>query len=136
MEYHNCDYANVGYDEAEGFTYMVIKRKGDSEHFRMAHYKTLELYDGKRPGKHLADTSKMGVVSIEDQQFIANKVIPQLLKMSPDHKLKIAVLVSDEVFSNVAVKSIVNKSKQGNHDVDHSVFNNYEQAINWLRSDN
>ena len=133
MEYYNCDYVKVGYDETGKFTYMVIKRAVDSDSFRMAHDKALKIYREKRPGKHLADTSNMGMVTIEDQQFVANKVIPKMVQSSPDNKLKIAVLVSDEVFSMMAVKAIPKKASEGVVDVMHSIFNSYDKAVNWLK---
>ncbi len=134
MEYHDCEYVNIGFNEQGEYTEMSIKRKGSSSEFRMAHDKVIELYKEKRPGRHLADTSKMGVVSVDDQEYVAKQVIPTLMELSPGQKVKIAVLVSHDVFAKVAVDAIRNKTSQTASNAVHQVFEKYETAVAWLQA--
>ena len=129
--HYESDYVVVGYDNMTNFTFMRIKRKGSSEEFRTAHDKAFELYKTKLSAKHVADTSAMGVVSIDDQRYVSSEFIPNIKKFHPREQLKIGVIVSDDVFSKFAVKNIISKTNDSTGVV-HKMFRNISETINWF----
>ncbi|MDN5202029.1 hypothetical protein QQ008_11665 [Fulvivirgaceae bacterium BMA10] len=132
MEHHCCDYTTVGFDEKGKYTYMRIKQKGDSDQFRMAHDKVFEIYKKEQPGRHLADTRGMGVVSLDDQKFVSQNFLPRVVEFSPNNCIKIAVLVSEDAFSKFAVESIGKKMSEMPANIQHKMFKSEEEAVGWL----
>ncbi|BDD12705.1 hypothetical protein FUAX_51370 (plasmid) [Fulvitalea axinellae] len=118
VEYINDSYLKITYLK----TY-------DDEEFSELH-KHLIDFQTKCPNKGLlmVDTKKMGVLSMEKQAHIAKYVVPTLSEQA-GQKMRIALLLGDDVFASFGAKNIAQKSD------DASVtkpFSDQSEAETWL----
>ncbi|OJJ14141.1 hypothetical protein BKI52_44265 [marine bacterium AO1-C] len=134
MTYYDDAFVSIGYDNHKHYTFMRFKKNCSSKQFRDYHYKMLDFFKEKQPNQHLVDTSKMGVISLEDQQYIGKNIIPQMARFSGEDTLHIAVIVSRDVFTKFAVQNIDKQTKaiDKKEKIDHQMFGNETNAIAWL----
>ena len=134
MTNYDDAFVSIGYDDHKHYTFMRFKRRCSSRQFRNYHYKMLDFFREKQPHQHLVDTSQMGVISLEDQQYIGKKIIPQMARFSGEGTLYIAVIVSRDVFTKFAVQNIARQTKalDKKEKIDHQIFGNEATAVDWL----
>jgi len=134
MTNYDDAFVSIGYDDHKHCSFIRFKKNCSSKQFRNYHYKMLDFFKEKQPIRHLVDASKMGVISLEDQQYISKDIIPQMAKFSGEGTLHIAVIVSRDVFIRFAIQNIAKQSKalNGKEKIDHQIFSNETLAVDWL----
>ncbi len=133
MEFYNDERAIIGFDKDADFTFMKYKEHVDSDQFISTHKKVVEMLTkmDMYSGKHLVDTKVLKTVSLESQKWVAENVIPLIQQKSKNSKAKIALILSEDVFGSFAVKNI---SKKADAISETHFFNNYDEAITFLKN--
>ena len=130
-EYEN-EYCSIGYDSDYTSCYFIYKRFGSSEEFRDSHEKLLEVFRNHSTHKLLIDTRFMGVLNIEDQEWIVDYVTPALIEGSGDKKYTSAMVQGEDVFAKFGVESI--ESRLESHDnYQVAIFGDIDSAKTWLK---
>ncbi|MBK6266748.1 STAS/SEC14 domain-containing protein [Marivirga sp. S37H4] len=107
----------------------VITLRGTltSEDYRRAMEANYDLCKFPHIKNWLQDNTEAGLLSIEDQQWVSNVLIP----LAAQFVDKIAIVISKDVFRKFAAKNILDK-KRG--ELNFQYFPNLEEAKNWLKS--
>ncbi|WP_181305879.1 hypothetical protein [Rufibacter sp. XAAS-G3-1] len=106
MVHTDNDYATTGYDQVLEAAYLVYKRQGTSPEFREANTRLVSTLARFPSHRLFVDVRGMGVISPEDQKWVGNTIVLQLAKNAPGNYLYIALLVSEKIFTKLAVTSI------------------------------
>ena len=136
MIYYDDAFVSIDYNTHKHYTSMRFKKTCSSKQFRDYHYKILDFFKEKSPNAHLVDTSKMGVVSLDDQQYVGKNIIPQMANFAGEGILKIAVIVAKDIFAKFAVQNIEKQTKalDKKEKIAHQMFGNEASAVAWLTS--
>jgi len=98
--------------------------------FQEACYVALDLLKERKLSKMIADNTDAKVVSIANQNWLNEVWFPKAYK---EGYRTSAVVVSKDLFNEVAVKKIVNDMDEGLFTV--RFFPNLDDAKDWLRTD-
>ena len=102
-----------------------------NDQFQEACNFSLELLEEKKVNKMIADNTKSKVVSVESQNWLMEDWFPRAYELGYRAS---AVVVSNDIFNKVAVKSIVNKMDKGKFTVHY--FEDLETAKTWVEQIN
>ncbi|QHL87149.1 hypothetical protein GU926_06775 [Nibribacter ruber] len=131
MIHTRTDYATTGYDELLQGVFLRYGRKCTSEEFKEANQRllqTMRLYPTQRVN---LDVLALGLVSPEDQRWMATAIIPRLADLAPNNYLYIAVVVPESAFTKLAVKAIEDMANASGI-CQHCQFPNLVEAKQWL----
>ncbi|MEO1049547.1 MAG: hypothetical protein AAFX87_02940 [Bacteroidota bacterium] len=133
MVHLDSELAQIGFDNEIEATFMIFKKEVNTQEFIDVHKEVVTMLDGmdKSTGKHYVDTSKISAVSLEAQAWVAENVVPKIQAKGSYPKAKIALVVSDDVFANFAVKNISSKTDSISETV---FFDSLDKAKNWLNT--
>ncbi|AMM50115.1 hypothetical protein TH61_01495 [Rufibacter sp. DG15C] len=131
MIHTRTEYAITGYDELLQGVFLRFLRKGTSEEFREANQRLLQTMREYSTQRVNLDVLHLGLVSPEDQRWMANLIIPRLAELAPNNYLYIAVVVPESTFTRLAMKSIEDMSN-GKGICDYCQFPNLVEAKQWL----
>lgn len=132
MIYFEDNLASVGFDKDLDATFMIFKESVSSDEFIDIHRKVVEmlLEMDSSSGKHFVDTYPMKTVSLEGQKWVAEHVVPLIHEKGQREVAQIALVLSNDVFGQFAVKNITKKT-DGISEV--HFFNTAEEAKTWLK---
>jgi hypothetical protein len=131
MIHTRTEYAVTGYDELLQGVFLRFLRKATSEEFREAHQRLLDTMQAFSTQRVNLDVLFLGLVSPEDQRWMANLIIPRLAELAPNNYLYIAVVVPESPFTRLAMKSIEDMAN-GKGICDYCQFPNLVEAKQWL----
>jgi len=133
MEFYNDEHTSIGFNEESDFTYMEYKKHVNSEQFVSTHEKVVEMLKTIKSysGKHLVNTKVLKTVSVDNQEWVAENVVPVIHEKSNKKKAILALVLSDDIFGQFAVKNI---SKKADNISETHFFNNYDAAVSFLNS--
>jgi ribosome biogenesis protein Nip4 len=97
-----------------------------SEEYRKAMEKAYELCKNPNIKNWLQNNQQAGVLSVEDQHWVSNDLIPR----ASSYVDKIAVVVSVDVFRKFAAKNILEKERGK---LNFQYFETLPDAENWLK---
>ncbi|MFC6997844.1 hypothetical protein [Rufibacter roseus] len=106
------DYAATGYDQVLEAVFLRYKRKGSSAEFRDANERIVASMRKTPTHRVHVDVREMGIVAPEDQKWVATSIIPQLAQNSPGQFVYIALVVPENVFTQLAVETVEDMSNQ------------------------
>lgn len=110
---------------------ITINGRLESKEYREAMLANFELAKKPHVKYWLQDNTEAGVLSLEDQQWVAQTLIPKANEVVE----KIAIIISKDVFRKFASKNIIERGKEkGNDKLNISYFNSLDEAIVWLKS--
>ncbi|BDD12707.1 hypothetical protein FUAX_51390 (plasmid) [Fulvitalea axinellae] len=114
----------------DSYIRFAYQEKSTKEEFETLH-KDLVKFQKTCPKKNrlMVNTSKMGVLSLDQQGFITNKIIPQMATHAGE-KMRIALILGDDVFASFSAKNVVEKSDEVSAT---QCFSNEEDAAAWLK---
>ena len=120
---------NVLVEEQPEISAAVITFKGSikSAEYRKAMEANYELCKANIVKNWLQNNIDAGILSLEDQQWVSNELIPR----AAQHVEKIAVVISKDVFRKFAAKNILEKQKGK---LNFQYFPSLEEAKRWLKS--
>lgn len=126
--FFDTEYLYLGYDEDRKLAQAVWNGFLNSQEFRTASQACLDLLQEHQPINWLADNRKMKAIRQHDQDWFVQEVIPRLAQSSIR---KMATLVSEDIFNQMAVENIEAKANEV------VLFDNYhfkseEEAMHWL----
>lgn len=131
MIYSETDYALTGYNEVLQAVYLVYKRKGTSAEFREANLQLVQAITRRPAQRVLVDARAMGVVAPEDQRWVGAEIVLKLASLAPNQYLYIASLLSEHVFTKLAVQTVVEVSNSLGV-CQNMEFSSEEEAKDWL----
>jgi hypothetical protein len=97
-----------------------------SAEYRKAMEANYELCKSPQIKYWLQNNTEAGVLSLEDQQWVSNDLIPR----AANYVEKIAVVISKDVFRKFAAKNILEKQKDK---LNFQYFSSLPEAENWLK---
>ncbi len=126
--YFNTEYLYLGFDRERQLGHAIWNGFLNSEEFRAACEACLNLLATHQPVNWLADNRKMKAIRQHDQDWFVQEIIPQLAQSTIR---KMATLVSEDIFNQMAVESLEAKA----NDVvlfDNHHFKSEAEALQWL----
>ncbi|BDD12311.1 hypothetical protein FUAX_47430 (plasmid) [Fulvitalea axinellae] len=128
---HENEYVEVGYEN----DYAIIRYKKfcpDKED-REAMLALVDLVKEKRFFKHMANPSLMGVAPLETQKWVAEEIMPSLVRAAGREYFAGTVL-GQEAFAAFAVKNMVSNINEEMLKV--HFFDSEEKSLEWLAQQN
>ncbi|ALI99132.1 STAS/SEC14 domain-containing protein [Rufibacter tibetensis] len=125
-------YASAGltldYDQGQKTAYAVWNGFLNSQEFKEATLKCLQLMEEEGVVRWLADNRKMKAIRQADQHWFVENIMPRMLQST---LRRMATLVSEDMFNKMAVDQIMQRIEQPDHLVLRD-FNDEAQALAWL----
>lgn len=128
MSYYDKKWCKVSYNEDVPCVQLDWFGFVTGEKFREACNAALALLKEKSATKMIANNSEAKLVSLEDQKWMNEEWFPQAYEAGYRTS---AVVESENIFNEVAVKNIVNKMENGKFTVQY--FHSLERAKEWLK---
>ncbi|MEM6525644.1 MAG: hypothetical protein AAGF85_01510 [Bacteroidota bacterium] len=136
QKYFESDTATVYYN-SELDTIFLEYHKGvkDTTEFILINSELLAAFKALNTQKFVADIRKMGVISIESQNWVVENLIPGMLKKLNGRPLYHAQLIDpEEIFAKVSGTNIKSKAKKEQGGMDVHQFTNQDELEKYLRS--
>ncbi|MFB9863136.1 hypothetical protein [Rufibacter immobilis] len=127
--YYEAEGLVLSYDEGQQVAYAVWNGFLNSQEFREATLKCVELMEEKGILRWLADNRKMKAIRQADQQWFVDNILPRILR-SP--LLRMATLVSEDLFNKMAVERLLQRT--GEVQLALRDFDSEAEAMVWLLS--
>src|SRR5688572_18449564 len=131
------DYASISYDAELDAIALHFKKQALPKEFININQKVLDLFKTLTTNKFYVDTRKIGVVSLEGQQWVINNLFPGMLAHLKGRKLyHVQVVNPSEIFGRVAAGNIKTKAST-NHEPQNLIiesFDSEQEAKNWLKA--
>ncbi|GGK66977.1 hypothetical protein ACD591_02935 [Rufibacter glacialis] len=106
MVHTDNDYATTGHDAVLEAVYLLYKRQGTSAEFREANQRAVASMARTSVQRLFVDARLMGVVSPDDQKWVGNSIVEQLAARAKGSYLYIALVVSEKIFTKLAIHAI------------------------------
>lgn len=129
MLFYESPELRIDWDESGKCVVMEWKGFVTGNSFRDAVDKGLELLIEKRGDKWLADLSKMGVISQEDQKWADEDWFPRAVKAGIRY---MAMIRPQKIISQMSVRNVINQI--GDLKIETEYFEKPEDAKAWLRT--
>jgi hypothetical protein len=101
----------------------------ESKEFRQGMDDMLEAMKKFNTVKILVPDGKLGAVREEDQLWVLENWTPRCLQLG---KSRTAIVLSDDIFNQLSIESMVNQNTDIVADEDLKYFKSEEEAKNWL----
>ncbi|MBC7920873.1 MAG: hypothetical protein H7Z75_07240 [Ferruginibacter sp.] len=125
-------FASITYEPAADCGVFTYKRFGTSEEFRNSWAIATELAAHRRIHKWLFNSIRMEVLRPEDQDWFVGVIAPQL-RASSSKTVHVAVVVSENAFSQLSMTNIIHAVEQEQGAVfEH--FDSEEKGLEWLKA--
>jgi hypothetical protein len=113
-EFFKNNFARVYYDESLDALYLqYITRVPNDEQFILVNQAVLDAFVKLNTQKFVADIRKMGIISLQSQDWIVKNLLPGMFKHLKGKTLYHAqFLDASEILSKVSAANIKNKSSQ------------------------
>lgn len=121
---------NVKFDSQTNAVIAKFCGSPSLDEFKEKAYAVLDLIEEKNLTKALNDTSKLEVISVENQEWTQTEWFPKAQELGLRH---FAFLVSDNVFGEVSTQQANEKAEEEGI-IDIKYFNSEEEAKAWLMS--
>ncbi|WP_026462356.1 hypothetical protein [Adhaeribacter aquaticus] len=122
------DYLKLYFDEETKLARAVWNGFLSGETMHNAVKQCIILIEEKNPVGWLADNRKLKAIRQKDQEWISENLMPRLAASS---LRKLATLISEDLFSQMAVESLYTKASELIH-FDHQYFKFETEAYKWL----
>lgn len=126
--YFDTDYATITYDTNSHSIVGTWKIPPLPNEFRTYMDTLLSAMEHFKTGKVVADTTKMGTLHPEDQEWASTEWTTTAIKNGYSHA---AILLPQDVYSQMAIDDTMN-AVMGT--VTFSYFDTIESALNWMKS--
>lgn len=100
------DYCEVGHDAELQALVLTYRRSGTSEEYRAVYHTLLEVIKRVAVSRLLINTVELGAIPPDDQRWLGQTMLPMLAMALPGQHLYMAVLVPDNIFTQLAVEHI------------------------------
>jgi hypothetical protein len=127
--YYQDEYLTLYYNRKSQTARAVWNGFLSGDVLRNAVQPCIQLLETEQPINWLADNRKMKAIRKNDQEWIQTYMIPKIVA-SPLRKM--ATLISEDIFNQMAVESLYVKANNIIH-FDHQYFNKEEAALAWLK---
>lgn len=133
MQRYTFGNIEVTFSAAENILYMTWHGFAKTPDYKEACEKILEVTVPHKAYKFLYDQRKMGVMKNEDVEWTTNSFYPRYYAAVGRHQ-KSAVVVSESIFGEMAVKKIVNglDKIETEDSLQNKFFSDTEEAKKWL----
>lgn len=107
---------------------VSYKNRASNEEYRLNLTKQVELVRQHRLSKAVFDLRKMGVLSVENQQYTSEVYMPQVTKAGLKHS---ALIVPEDIFGEASAKNVTSRVK---NEVVLSIhhFRDLNEGVSWL----
>ncbi|WP_020529596.1 hypothetical protein [Flexithrix dorotheae] len=121
--------------EELNLSHLTFLKKCTSDQYRLAYGQLVELFKSKGHHNHITDTSTMGVIGVEDQQWVKANVVPNMRKFADStKKLNIALILGDDIFATFAAKNIA-RNFMDKQNIDIHYFAGETEAFDWFKEE-
>lgn len=128
------EFIEIIYDEELKVLSFVYKVQPQSDKFMELNQKFLDEFKTLDCNKILINAIEIKLVSVENQNWVANTMIPEMLKHINGRKLYHAQILNSDAFVQFAAHNIQKKSmkKDEGSPMEINAFEKVEDGINWL----
>ena len=127
--YFKNNYLTLYYHTAESLGHPVWTGFASGEEHRQSVWKCVKLIQEEKPKFWLTDNRKMKAVRKADQDWFSQEIIPI---MATSSLRKFAVLVSEDIFNQMAVENIYQQVVKTNT-FEMKFFDDETTALAWLK---
>jgi len=134
-EYFKNNCAKVYYDESLDALFLEYTSKvANDEQFILVNKAVLEAFTKLKTQKFIADIRKMGIISLQSQEWIVKNLLPGMFRHLNGKTLFHAQLLdAKEILSKVSASNIKNKSSQVAEGFEVRQFTNEAELIIYLK---
>jgi len=125
--YFETDYVTVDYDKADHIIVLKWKVSPTSAEFREGLNSLVTAMDHFKTGKIIGDTTHLGVIHPDDQQWSATEWIQSMFNV---RHFQIAFIVPSDIFTQMSLDGALSQVV-GDHPI--AYFENMEGAIGWIK---
>ena len=130
MDYFKEDYAHVSYDPSLEMAIISWDTKFlTHSQYQKATHALLKLVLEKNCTRALCDTTHMGVLPLESQQWTYEYLTPKYME---SHLQIMAIVTSKDIFNKVAMNNIVRRAN--NTQLNTTFFATYTEALAWSKA--
>lgn len=135
-EFYKDATATVYYDPEIDTLFLEYTGKvRNDDHFIAINTAVLNGFKSLTTQKFVADIRRMGVISVNSQQWVVENLLPGMVSHLKERRLFHAQLLDPkEVFSKVSASNIKNKSKQVATDFDVMQFTDSSEMKEYLKN--
>ena len=126
QEFFKNNFASVYYDETLDALFLEYTDKvPNEEQFIVVNQAVLNAFTTLKTQKFVADIRKMGIISLNSQEWVIKNLLPSMFKHLKGKTLFHAQLLDEkEILSKVSAANIKNKSSQVAEGFEVSQFSN------------
>ncbi|MDJ1470183.1 hypothetical protein [Xanthocytophaga flava] len=129
MQYFKDDSAVITYDESFDMALIIWDVKFITHaQYQKVNTALLQLILERNCTRLVCDTTNMGVLPMESQQWTKDELSPMYIQSSLQFT---AIVTSKDVFNKVAMNNIVRKSNNTHYNS--IFFANYPEALTWIK---
>lgn len=138
MKKFENEIVDIIYDEELRILSLVYKEKPKGDHFIAVNQKFIEVFKTLDCNKILINAIVIKVVGVENQNWVAHTMIPELLKHIKGKTLFHAQILNSDAFVQFAARNIEKKSMSGNDSIPMLInaFESVEEGVSWLQAKN
>jgi len=129
MEKINLTYFEAYYDDSVDAIIQTWKKEPTSEEFREGMNLLIELMNKNSTGALLSNTTSIGAISPEDQEWSYTDWLQRALTIGYH---SFAVIISTEIFAQMSVEDVLSEVETGESKLKTQHFNSEEKAREWL----
>ena len=125
---------NLEFNSDIGATILTFTNRCSPEEFQKAYKAMLNLFLESKTTKHITDTSKMGVVSVDNQKWVGKEIVSKMKSSIPsDSKLNVGLVLGNDIFATVAAKNIERISEEESKMIVKE-FPSISDAKDWIKT--
>ncbi|HTJ52230.1 MAG TPA: hypothetical protein VL443_22365 [Cyclobacteriaceae bacterium] len=125
--YFEKDFVTIGYDQGDHIIIVKWKLTPTSAEFREGLNTLTTIIEHFKTGKVIGDTTHMGAIHPDDQQWSATEWFQSALKSGLS---QLAFIVPSDIFTQMSLDG-AKSQVVGEHPI--AYFENMESAIDWLK---
>lgn len=133
--FYSSDVAKVYYDETLDTLFLCyLSRPKNSDQFIEINKAVLEAFKKLDTQKFVADIRRMGVISVDSQQWVVDNLFPGMLQHLKGKPLYHAQFLDpSEIFSKVSGSNVKSKSSKINEGMYFEQFSDQESLEKFLK---
>lgn len=128
MGYFDRGFATVTYDEEDDVVLAHMTDFAEGEPFREYMYSIIEAIEDTGTHQVLTDTSDMGTITQEDQEWSAVEWTPEAEAAGLK---RMAMVMPESVVAEISVEQILEMTDD---EIERDLFDNVEDAREWIRN--
>jgi len=124
------EWYSLAFNADTGTSVLQFLKRPDSENYRTAYAQLKDLFIKEGLTKHITNTTHLGVIAVEDQNFVGTQIIPSMREQLDELKvMHIGVVKGKDVFATFAAKNIGKQMRTKTSGIESTYFSSLDEAL-------